>query len=117
MRGGSVHHVVAPLGRVENNHRFCISPQPQNTVCDQHYGSCNLVHGLNDIGSSECQTGNEKIPILQPGHFDGAGSWKGFLYQFECCAKANHWTEKTKAVQLKFCLTGPAGAIVHKNPR
>lgn len=38
-------------------------------------------------------------------------------YQFESCAAANLWTEKTKAVQLRFSLTGAAGAVIHKNPR
>uniref|UniRef100_A0A3B4WDD1 Gypsy retrotransposon integrase-like protein 1 n=2 Tax=Seriola lalandi dorsalis TaxID=1841481 RepID=A0A3B4WDD1_SERLL len=59
----------------------------------------------------------ERIPTLRPGQFDGSGAWKDFLYQFESCAQANHWSEKTKAVQLRFNLTGAAGAIIHKNPR
>ncbi|XP_078799615.1 uncharacterized protein LOC144990300 [Oryzias latipes] len=60
---------------------------------------------------------NERIPILQPDRFDGSRSWRDFLYHFESCAEANHWTEKTKVVQLRFCLLGAAGAIIHKNPR
>ncbi|XP_026016691.1 uncharacterized protein LOC113017801 isoform X2 [Astatotilapia calliptera] len=39
------------------------------------------------------------------------------LYQFETCAKANCWTEKTMAVQLRFSLRGAAGAIIYKNPK
>lgn len=35
----------------------------------------------------------------------------------QICAEANHWSAKTMAIQLKFCLTGAAGAIVHRNTR
>ena len=59
----------------------------------------------------------ERIPILKPGHFDGMGSWKDFIHRFESCAMANHWSDATMAVQLRFSLNGAAGAIVHKNPR
>ncbi|XP_049323360.1 mitochondrial fission factor homolog B isoform X1 [Astyanax mexicanus] len=59
----------------------------------------------------------ERIPTLRPGQFDGTGSWKEFLHRFEGCAEANHWSEKTMAVQLRFCLAGAAGAVIHKNPR
>lgn len=58
----------------------------------------------------------ERIPI-QPGDFDGSGSWKDFLYQFEICARANHWSTKIMAVQLWFSLTVAAGSIHLKNPR
>ncbi|XP_028299789.1 uncharacterized protein LOC114461699 [Gouania willdenowi] len=70
-----------------------------------------------DTSDEEQYGQKERIPTLQPGHFDGTGPWKDFLYQFESCAKANRWIEKTKAVQLKFSLRGAAGAIVHKNPK
>ncbi|CAI5674954.1 unnamed protein product [Oreochromis niloticus] len=73
--------------------------------------------GLADCSADEQTRGKEKIPTLQPDHFDGSGSWKDFLYQFETCAKANCWTEKTMAVQLRFSLRGAAGAIIHKNPK
>lgn len=59
----------------------------------------------------------ERIPTLRPGSFDGSGSWKDFLYQFKNCAKANCWSERTMAEQVRFSLTGAAGAIIHKNPR
>ena len=54
---------------------------------------------------------------MKPGHFDGTGSWKDFIHRFESCAMANHWSDATMAVQLRFSLNGAAGAIVHKNPR
>ncbi|XP_076748173.1 uncharacterized protein LOC143421991 [Maylandia zebra] len=77
---------------------------------------------VQDGGFADCSAdgqtrGKEKIPTLQPDHFDGSGSWKDFLYQFETCAKANCWTENTMAVQLRFSLRGAAGAIIHKNPK
>lgn len=59
----------------------------------------------------------ERVPTLRPGQYDGTTPWKEFLHRFESCAKANCWSEKTKAIQLKFCLVGAAGAIVHRNPR
>ncbi|KAM6975889.1 retrovirus-related Pol polyprotein from transposon 412 [Tautogolabrus adspersus] len=70
-----------------------------------------------DSSDDEPYGTKERITTLRPGQFDGSGSWKDFLYQFESCAKANSWTEKTMAVQLRFSLTGTAGAIVHKNPK
>ncbi|CAI5671940.1 unnamed protein product [Oreochromis niloticus] len=73
--------------------------------------------GFADCSADEQTRGEEKIPTLQPDHFDGSGSWKDFLYQFETCAKANCWTEKTMAVQLRFSLRGATGAIIHKNPK
>ena len=54
---------------------------------------------------------------MKPGHFDGTGSWKDFIQRLESCARANHWSDATMAVQLRFSLNGAAGAIVHKNPR
>lgn len=39
------------------------------------------------------------------------------LIDLKAQAQANHWTETSVAVQLRFCLTGAAGAIVHKNTR
>ncbi|XDV17606.1 hypothetical protein PO909_023440 [Leuciscus waleckii] len=70
-----------------------------------------------DTSDDEYYGHKERIPILKPGHFDGTGSWKDFIHRFESCARANHWSEMTMAVQLRFSLTGAAGAIVHKNPR
>ncbi|XP_036001790.1 uncharacterized protein LOC118565513 [Fundulus heteroclitus] len=59
----------------------------------------------------------ERVPTLRPGQYDGTTPWKEFLHRFESCAKANYWSKETMAVQLKFCLVGAAGAIVHRNPR
>ncbi|XP_061754270.1 uncharacterized protein LOC133551511 isoform X2 [Nerophis ophidion] len=59
----------------------------------------------------------ERVPTLRPGQYDGTTPWKEFLHRFESCAEANYWSEKTMAVQLKFCLVGAAGAIIHRNPR
>lgn len=75
-----------------------------------------VLEDYTDSSDEEYNKNRERIPTLRPGNFDGTGSWKGFVCQFETCARANHWTEETKAIQLRFCLSGAAGAIVHKNP-
>lgn len=67
--------------------------------------------------SDEDYNPKERVPTLRPGHYDGSTPWREFLHRFESCAEANHWSVKTMAIQLKFCLTGAAGAIVHRNPR
>lgn len=67
--------------------------------------------------SDEDYNPKERIPTLRPGQYDGSTPWREFLHRFESCAEANNWSVKTMAIQLKFCLTGAAGAIVHKNPR
>ena len=60
----------------------------------------------------------ERIPMLRPDKFDGNGLWRDFLHQFESCVDANCWSKKTiQTIQLKFCLVGAVGSIVHKNPR
>ncbi|CAI5671880.1 unnamed protein product [Oreochromis niloticus] len=59
----------------------------------------------------------ERVPTLRPGQYDGTTLWKEFLHRFESCAEANYWSEKTMTTQLKFCLVGAAGAIIHRNPR
>ena len=59
----------------------------------------------------------ERVPTLRPGQYDGTTPWTEFLHRFESCAKANYWSAKTMAVQLKFCMVGAAGAIIHRNPR
>ena len=66
-------------------------------------------------GRSTSHRYRERVPILRPGTFDGSGSWRDFLRRFESCAKANHWSEQTMGEQLRHCLTGQAGSIVHKN--
>ena len=58
----------------------------------------------------------ERIPVLRPKDYDGTGSWTEFLRRFNMVARANNWSYNTKGDQLKNCLTGSAGSIVHKNP-
>ncbi|KAL7883473.1 hypothetical protein SRHO_G00011310 [Serrasalmus rhombeus] len=93
---------------------------PHTSVCPT---SCNKPPSYTqDDNSPNCSgdeysSQRERVPVLRPGQFDGSSSWKEFLYRFESCAKANNWTENTKAIQLKFCLVGAAGAVIHKNPR
>ncbi len=85
--------------------------KPAPHSCSVHSMHCDGVTNSSDDELYEYQ---ERIPTLQPGQFDGSGACTDFLYQFESCARANHWSEKTKAVQLRFSLTGAAGAIIHK---
>ncbi|CAL8360385.1 unnamed protein product [Merluccius merluccius] len=59
----------------------------------------------------------ERVPTLRPGQYDVTTPWTEFLHRFESCAKANYWSAKTMAVQLKFCMVGAAGAIIHRNTR
>ncbi|XDV34397.1 hypothetical protein PO909_004558, partial [Leuciscus waleckii] len=54
---------------------------------------------------------------LLSGQFDGSTSWREFLNRFEDCARANHCSERTMTVQMRFCLVGAAGSVIHKNPR
>ena len=82
--------------------------------CSSHTGR---FDGHADSSDDEHHGPKERIPTLRPGQFDGTGAWKDFLHQFGSCARANHWSEETMAVQLRFSLTGAAGAIIHKNPR
>lgn len=44
----------------------------------------------------------------------GLSSWREFFHRFMTCAKANQWSAATMTVQLRFCLLGAAGAVVHK---
>ncbi|KAL0202037.1 hypothetical protein M9458_000055, partial [Cirrhinus mrigala] len=80
--------------------------KPRRTFCD-----------LSSDSGEECSDHRERIPTLRPGQFDGSTSWREFLNRFEDCAKANHWSERTMTVQMRFCLVGAAGAVIHKNPR
>ena len=52
------------------------------------------------------------MPVLQPREFDGKAPWREYLAHFEHVARANHWTEATKAEQLLHNLTGAAGAVL-----
>ncbi|KAL0162302.1 hypothetical protein M9458_041698, partial [Cirrhinus mrigala] len=80
--------------------------KPRRTFCD-----------LSSDSGEEYSDHRERIPTLRPGQFDGSTSWREFLIRFEDCAKANHWSERTMTVQMRFCLVGAAGAVIHKNPR
>ncbi|XP_062374552.1 uncharacterized protein LOC134062534 isoform X1 [Sardina pilchardus] len=75
------------------------------------------VHHQASSGSEDDYDSRERVPTLRPGQYDGTAPWREFLHRFESCAIANRWTEETKTIQLKFCLVGAAGAIVHRNPR
>lgn len=90
-------------GHVQSNPPFCLSR------------SAPRHHSASD--SDEDYDRRERVPTLLPGQYDGSTPWREFLHRFESCAEANHWSAKTMAIQLKFCLTGAAGAIVHRNPR
>ncbi|KAK3543319.1 hypothetical protein QTP70_016720 [Hemibagrus guttatus] len=74
-------------------------------------------HDLSSDSGEEYGVHRERIPTLQPGQFDGSTSWREFLSRFEDCARANHWSERTMTVQMRFCLVGATGAVIHKNPR
>ncbi|KAK2876094.1 hypothetical protein Q8A67_020190 [Cirrhinus molitorella] len=72
---------------------------------------------LSSDSGEESSDHRERIPTLGPGQFDGFTSWREFLNRFEDCARANHWSERTMTVQMRFCLVGAAGSVIHKNPR
>ncbi|KAG1957272.1 hypothetical protein F2P79_007383 [Pimephales promelas] len=99
----TVKHGHFPLGR----------PSPSSPKHKSH--SAARQPPLSD--SDEDYNSKERVPTLRPGQYDGSTPWREFLHRFESCAEANHWSVKTMAIQLKFCLTGAAGAIVHRNPR
>ncbi|KAL7373215.1 hypothetical protein ABVT39_001512 [Epinephelus coioides] len=116
----SAPHCDAPLpqGRELDSSGYGQPSWRRAKSAPQRHSSC-MVRGSDYVDSSDDEQykQRERIPTLQPGRFDGSGSWKDFLHLFESCAEANHWSEKTRTVQLRFSLTGAAGAIVHKNPR
>ncbi|XP_063050302.1 uncharacterized protein LOC134445147 [Engraulis encrasicolus] len=93
------------------------SPKCEQRQTSRHARRPRSVHYQPSSESEDDHDTRERIPTLRPGQYDGTTPWTEFKHRFESCAKANHWTEKTKAIQLKFCLVGAAGAIVHKNPR
>ncbi len=66
--------------------------------------------------SHEDEEYRERVPILRPKEFDGKGSWTEFIRRFNTVALANNWSYVTKGDQLKNCLVGEAGSIVHRNP-
>lgn len=63
-----------------------------------------------------CIGQDERIPVLRPKEFDGKGSWAEYIRRFEAVAEGNHWSRATMCSQLKNCLVGEAGSIIHKNP-
>lgn len=90
-------------GHADSNHPF--------------YSSRSAPRHPSPSDSDEDYDRRERVPTLRPGQYDVSTPWREFLHRFESCAEANHWSAKTMAIQLKFCLTGAAGAIVHRNPR
>lgn len=90
------------------------------TKCEQHRAHTRQLHHahyqLSSESEEECDH-RERVPNLRPGQYDGTTPWREFMIRFESCTVANYWSRKTMAVQLKFCLVGAAGAIVHKTPR
>ncbi|KAM3623655.1 uncharacterized protein V6R79_013858 [Siganus canaliculatus] len=86
--------------------------RPKSRARQSHH-----AHYQRSSGSEEDDDSRERVPILRPGQYDGTTPWKEFLHKFESCAEANHWSERTMAVHLKFCLVGAAGAIVQRNPQ
>ena len=69
-------------------------------------------HGANV--SRERRDSSRPDAVAQPSF---APHRKDFIHRFESCAGANHWSDGTVAVQLRFSLNSAAGAIVHENPR
>ncbi|KAK5621981.1 hypothetical protein CRENBAI_013404 [Crenichthys baileyi] len=88
-----------------------VQHQPRSKLSKTHF----LSHKpLSD--SEEEDDPRERVPTLSLGQCDGPTPWKEVLHRFESCSEANYWSKKTMTVQLKFCLVGAAGAIVHRNP-
>ena len=50
--------------------------------------------------------------ILKPPKYDGAGSFKTFLAQFQSCASYNKWTKREQLVYLRRCLEKSAGQVL-----
>jgi hypothetical protein len=65
-------------------------------------------------------TYSERIPgkwhirdgLQQRLEFDGKGCFETFLYQFENCAKYNHWNSDDKVAHLRWSLTGIAAQLL-----
>jgi len=74
-------------------------------------------YDLSSDSGEKCSSPRERIYTLRPGQFDGSTSWSEFLNRFEDCDRANHWSERTMTVQMRFCLVGAAGSVINKNPR
>lgn len=120
-------HVQCSLPEINKSENVCgrLSEQtvPMKGVCDREQKSKQHVQqksGSRRRLSSESEEEAdfmERIPTLRPGQYDGTTPWREFLRTFENCATANHWSEKTRTIQLKFCLVGAAGAIITRNPR
>ncbi|MEQ2204331.1 hypothetical protein XENOCAPTIV_011529 [Xenoophorus captivus] len=103
------------LPRSKRSHKLPANPvqcQPRSKLSKTHFLTHQPISDSEEEGDPR-----ERVPTLSPGQYDGTTPWKEFLHRFESCAEANYWSEKTMTVQLKFCLVGAAGAIVHRNPR
>lgn len=89
------------------------------TKCERHKArTCQFHHACHQLSSEseEEHDDRERVPTLRPGQYDGTTPWREFLLRFESCSEANYWSEKTMAVQLKFCLVGTAGELSTKPP-
>ena len=83
--------------------KLCSYDQHNPNSCSSHSLRCD---GAGDGSDNERDGQKERIPTLRPSHFNGSGAWKDFLYQFESCAWAYHWSEKTVVVQLQCNQSG-----------
>ena len=108
-----VHYQCNYDEKCNKNEHLSSSHLRQPSPLKSHSALCKPL--LSD--SDEDYDPRERVPTLRPGQYDGSTPWREFLHKFESCAEANRWSPKTMAIQLKFCLTGGAGAIVHRNPR
>ena len=111
----------SPYGNsLKNVNNAAMPLQPPLPIYEPHKSRvrrpCSIRHHASSESEDEYDS-RERIPTLRPGQYEGTTPWREFLHRFESCAKANRWTEETKGIQLKFCLVGAAGAIVHRNPR
>ena len=66
--------------------------------------------------SASRRSERERIPVLKVKDYDGKSSWTEFIRRFGAVAVANKWSYDTMGDQLKNCLVGEAGTIIHKIP-
>ncbi|XP_077362008.1 uncharacterized protein LOC144006828 [Festucalex cinctus] len=117
--GSFVHSTPAPNKFMECEQINAVDRQ-ENLACPQCHSGQGRTHKSFRQPRSDSDDDDdprERIPTLRPGQYDGSTPWREFLHRFESCAEANYWSKKTMTTQLKFCLVGAAGAIVHRNPR
>ena len=68
-----------------------------------------------DISQNEYIENNHKQPrkqMMKPGKFDGTGSFKAFVGQFETCAFHNGWSNQDCADYLKVSLDDAAAQVL-----